>query len=204
MLIPLDYIVKKYKIDLKGIIHVGAHHCEEIFNYDKYLNRNQILWVEGIPDKVKKSKEIHKDILIENYVVSDKIETVKFNVSNNGQSSSMLEFGLHSLYHPDVYYVNSFQVETNTMSNILDNYTHIPFNFINLDIQGTELKVLKGMENYLNQIEYIYTEVNSDYVYKNCNLIGEMDEYLKQFNFERVETHFTNCKWGDAFYKKKN
>ena len=29
-----------------------------------------------------------------------------------------------------------------------------------------------------------------------------MDDYLKQFNFERVETHFTDCKWGDAFYKK--
>jgi hypothetical protein len=43
--------------------------------------------------------------------------------------------------------------------------------------------------------------VNSDYVYKDCPLIGEIDEYLKNFGFERVETVWENgCKWGDAFY----
>jgi FkbM family methyltransferase len=202
MLIPLDYLIRKYNIDIRGVIHVGAHKCEEIFDYERFLSRNKILWIEALPDKVKECKERYPGVLIENCVVSDKIENVKFNISNNGQSSSILEFGLHSHYHPYVYYVDSFQVETNTMSNILPKYRHIPFNFINLDIQGTELKVLKGMEDYLNEIDYIYTEVNSDYVYKDCNLITEMDDYLKQFNFERVETHFTDCKWGDAFYKK--
>ena len=90
------------------------------------------------------------------------------------------------------------------MNNILKQYQHIPFNFLNLDIQGTELKVLKGMDQYFNQIDYVYTEVNSDYVYKDCNLINEIDDYLKSFNLERVETYFTDYKWGDAFYKKVN
>jgi FkbM family methyltransferase len=204
MFIPLDYLVYKYKINLKGVIHIGAHECEEISNYEKYLNRDKILWVEGLTHKVEECKQRYPGVLIENCVVSDKIENVKFNVSNNGQSSSFLEFGLHSTYHPYVYYTHSFQVETKTMNNILQNYKHIPFNFVNLDIQGTELKALKGMDQYLNQIDYVYTEVNSDYVYKDCNLINEIDDYLKSFNLERVETNFTDCKWGDAFYKKIN
>jgi hypothetical protein len=70
-----------------------------------------------------------------------------------------------------------------------------------LDIQGTELKALKGMESYLPTIDYIYTEVNSDYVYEKCSLIGEIDDYLSNFGFKRVETEwFEDCKWGDAFY----
>ena len=60
------------------------------------------------------------------------------------------------------------------------------------------------MEEYLNKVDYIYTEVNSDYVYKDCGLITEIDEYLKRFNFERVETEWAGeCRWGDAFYIRK-
>jgi hypothetical protein len=78
---------------------------------------------------------------------------------------------------------------------------NIPFNFINLDIQGAELKALKGMEEYLHQIDYIYTEVNSDYVYEGCALIGEIDEYLQKFGLIRVETKWCgDYKWGDALY----
>ena len=59
------------------------------------------------------------------------------------------------------------------------------------------------MEEYLNRVDYIYTEVNSDYVYKGCALIGELDEYLLRFGLHRVETKWTDCKWGDAFYIRK-
>ena len=90
----------------------------------------------------------------------------------------------------------------NINSNILPNYD-IEYNFLNFDIQGAELKALKGMENYLSQVDYLYSEVNSDYVYKDCVLINELDDYLNKFGLIRVETYWTPCKWGDAFYIKK-
>jgi hypothetical protein len=46
--------------------------------------------VEALPGKVEFCKNKIPNLLIENAVVSDKIETVKFNISNNGQSSSVL------------------------------------------------------------------------------------------------------------------
>ena len=60
------------------------------------------------------------------------------------------------------------------------------------------------MGDYLNDIEYIYTEVNNDYVYINGALITDIDKYLSEFNFIRVETEFTPYNWGDAFYVKKH
>jgi FkbM family methyltransferase len=204
MLINLHKLVRKYNINLKGILHVGAHECEELSDYLYYLPVNKILWVEAMKDKVDMIKQVSNNaILIEHAVVSDKIEKVKFNVSNNGQSSSFLDFGLHEKNHPHVWYVDSFETETKLLKDIVCKYD-IDFNFINLDIQGVELKALKGMEDYLNNISYIYTEVNDDYVYKNCALVGEIDEYLKEFGFERVETQWcSDYKWGDAFYIKK-
>jgi FkbM family methyltransferase len=203
MLISLHELVKKYNIHFKGILHVGAHECEELKDYEQYISREYILWVEAMLDKVELCKNRYPNLLIENAVVSDKIETLRFNVSNNGQSSSILDFGLHSHFHPHVHYVDSFEVETKLLKNIICNY-NIEYNFLNLDIQGVELKALKGMEEYLHKVDYIYTEVNSDYVYKDCALITELDDYLIQFGLYRVETNWCgDFRWGDAFYIRK-
>jgi FkbM family methyltransferase len=202
MLIPLDLLVQKYNIQFTGILHVGAHECEELSQYDRYLPRNKMLWIEALQDKVDLCKNTYPDVLIEQAIISDRVETVTFNRSNNGESSSFLEFGLHSHFHPQVHFVESFQSETKLLKDIICNYD-IPYNFVNLDIQGVELKALKGMEEYLHKIQYIYTEVNSDYVYKDCAIVDEIDEYLKQFGFTRVETAWCgDYRWGDAFYIK--
>jgi hypothetical protein len=104
-------------------------------------------------------------------------------------------------HHPQVHYISSFKVQTQLLKDILLNY-NIRFNFITLDIQGAELKALKGMEEYLPHIKYVYTEVNSNYVYENCTLVSELDEYLSKFAFKRVETSWHQAEWGDAFYIK--
>jgi len=203
MLIPLHNLVKKYNIKFKGVLHVGAHECEELNDYEIYLSRDKILWIEALSGKVDFCKQKFPNLLIENAIVSDTIETVRFNVANNFQSSSMLEFGLHSKFHPHVHYVTCFEGETKLLKDIIGNYD-ISYNFLNLDIQGAELKALKGMESYLDKVDYIYTEVNSDYVYKECALITEIDEYLLQFGLYRVETKWCeDYKWGDAFYIRK-
>ena len=203
MLIPLHDLVRKYNIQFKGVLHVGAHECEELNDYERYIQRNQILWVEALPDKVQFCKQRYPNVLIENAIVSDTVEKVRFNVSNNGQSSSILEFGLHSTFHPHVHYVSSFESETKLLKDVISKYD-IDYNFLNFDIQGVELKALKGMEEYLNKVDYLYTEVNSDYVYKDCALIGELDEYLLKFGLVRVETQWCeDYKWGDAFYIRK-
>lgn len=202
MLIPLHDIVKKYNIEFKGILHVGAHKCEELSDYLHYLNIDKILWVDALPENVAFCKEKYPGVLIENAIVSDVVEKVKFNISNNGESSSFLDFGLHSTYHPHVTYVNSFEGETQLLKNILPKYP-IEYNFLNFDIQGAELKALKGMEEYLSKVDYVYIEVNSDYVYKDCALVSELDEYLSKFHLKRVETKWCgDFKWGDAFYIK--
>jgi hypothetical protein len=60
------------------------------------------------------------------------------------------------------------------------------------------------MEEYLPNIDYVYTEVNSDYVYQNCALITEIDQYLLKFGLHRVETKWAGeCRWGDAFYVRR-
>jgi len=75
---------------------------------------------------------------------------------------------------------------------------------MNLDIQGAELKALKGSTLILPHIKSIYTEVNTKELYENCAMLHELDSYLESFGFTRVETSMTEHGWGDAFYIKKD
>lgn len=202
MLIDFHYLMHKYKITLKGVLHVGAHECEEMGYYENYLPRTKILWVEALEDKVLLNRQRHHGVLIEQCVVSDRIEKVTFHRSNNDQSSSILELGTHKIHHPSIHYVSNYEVETVRLDSILPKYSDIDFNFLNLDIQGAELKALKGMESYLDKVDFIYTEVNDSYVYEGCCLIGELDEYLGKFGFVGVETKMTEAGWGDRAYAR--
>ena len=203
MLIPIPDLVCKYNIQFTGVLHVGAHECEEIVVYDQYLPRDKVLWVEALPDKVAVCKNRYPDVLIENAVISDTEETVTFHRANNGQSSSILEFGSHRVHHPDVVYTENIVCKTARLDSILGKYD-IRYNFLNLDIQGVELRALKSMESYLNAVDYIYTEVNNDYVYKGCGLVSEIDSYLYSVGLVRVETAwFGGTGWGDAFYVRQ-
>jgi hypothetical protein len=75
---------------------------------------------------------------------------------------------------------------------------------LNLDIQGVELRAIKSCGEYLDNIKYIYTEVNSGEVYERNDLIEGIDEFLTGKGFSRVETSMTQYEWGDAFYIKKD
>jgi|UniRef100_A0A6C0CLA0 FkbM family methyltransferase len=199
--------MSSFNLKISGILHVGAHECEELKDYVKYnINPQQIYWVEAMEHKVLLMKaqnipNIYQAIIDE---VDDK--EITFNVANNGQSSSLLEFGTHTIHHPHVKFTGNIQGKTKRLDTLIEE-NNIPIqhlNFLNFDIQGVELRALKSMEKYLSHVDYIYTEINTDYVYKDCNLVGEIDEYLKKFGFTRVATKIaSNFGWGDAFYIKQ-
>ena len=204
MLINLHDLIKKYNITIKGILHVGAHECEELIEYLQYAQMNKILWVEAMPNKVDFCKKKYPTIFIETAVISDKIENVTFNVSNNGQSSSILKLDKHKIHHPHIHVSEVINVNSKRMDTLLseNNINIDDYDFLNIDIQGAELLALKGFGDLLNNIKYIYTEINTNTLYKDCALVSEIDEYLSNYEFKRVETYMTDFEWGDALYIK--
>lgn len=208
MLISLESIIKKYNPNIKGILHLGAHLLEEKNDYEKF-NINNIIWIEGNPNLYNLNKEtlkVNPTQKIYNYIVSDEDDVdVEFKITNNGQSSSILELDKHKKYYPHITIVDKFKGKTKSLKTIiLENNIDIKkYNFINLDLQGVELRAIKGLGDLLNNIDYIYTEVNCASVYKNNDLIDDMDLYLKKYGFIRKETHWSDAEWGDALYIKQ-
>ena len=212
MLITIKELCDKFNIKINGILHIGAHTCEELSDYLKVgVTNDNIYWVEALEKIVTKNKQQIPNINIYQAVISDvDDEEITFNITKNehtgdSQSSSILDFGTHEKHHPQVKVIDKIKLKTSRMDTVIkqNNINMKNVNFVNLDIQGVELKALKSMESYLHNIDYIYTEVNTEEVYKNCDKMQDITDYLSIFNFKLADARiYKQFGWGDAFYIK--
>jgi FkbM family methyltransferase len=195
--------VKKYGITPYGVIHVGMHKAEEYPIYKK-AGVATILFVEANEKLAHEFAPDDDDCVTVHAAVSDRHEWVEFNITNNGESSSILELGDHSNIYPHIVNVEKVKMKTTTIDSINRKIglNEATFNVLNLDIQGAELKALKGVGDW-RYIQAIFTEVNYREMYKGCALVGEIDSFLEEKGFEKVEEVNTGAGWGDALYIKK-
>ena len=192
-------------MDIKGIVHIGAHYGEEIQEYVE--NGIQKITVfeplsQNFNILAERMQEVNADIQGYQVALGSEKGTATMHLSSNeAQSSSILKPKQHLELHPDVLFEGTEDVEVS----LLDEYDVGDANFINIDVQGYELEVFKGSTETLKQIDYIYCEVNRDEVYEGAPMVEELDEFLGEYGFERVETKWpeTYYTWGDALYIKK-
>jgi FkbM family methyltransferase len=196
-------ILLSKQINITGSFHIGAHDCEEIGFYNRLGIKNEnIVWIDAIPSKVIEATNRGIPYVYQAVITDKDDEDIVFNVSNNVQSSSVLEFGTHSQEHPSVVYVDKINLKSITIDTFFER-NHIDaskFNFWNFDIQGAEFMALKGATRSIQYAKAIYLEVNVTELYKNCGLITEIDTFLAQYKFTRVLTNITQHGWGDALY----
>lgn len=207
MLIDFRQLFPKYNIKPKGVLHVGANVGEERDVYLELGIKYQI-WIEANPEiyeKLKLNISGNPLAFAHNYCIGDEHDVhVKFHISSNAsQSSSILELGTHATVHPDVTFVKDITVVMKRLDILFGTHGLRECDFLNIDLQGAELKALKGMGNQLHDFKWAYIEVNQAYLYRDCPLVDEIDSYLAPFGFKRVETKWAgNTNWGDALYVK--
>jgi FkbM family methyltransferase len=209
MLFDFKQLFAKYNIHSAGVLQIGSNDAHDEIQIYRDLGINKMVFIEADPisfQRLKLNIAIHYPHAIAlNICVSDEEKEVIFNISsNNGESSSILEFGTHSIAHPDVTYIDAILTNTKRIDSLegLDG-----LDFLNIDVQGYELPVLRGMGELLHQFKSVYIEVNKIEVYKGCALIGDIDAHLLSFGFRRVELFnnggfFDRLGWSDAFYIK--
>lgn len=206
MLINLEELVNEFDLKIKGILHVGAHEGNETPVYQR-LGIENVVWVEANPEISKRIPGlVPASNTVLNYLVTDVDDReYAFKITNNEQSSSILDFGTHAVNHSDVVFVGEIKMKSKKLDSIINwhNIDMGKINFLNLDIQGAELLALEGMEKNLEHIDHIYSEVNTEEVYKGCALLEEMDAYLYTQGFVRKAIKMTGAGWGDAYWGRK-
>jgi FkbM family methyltransferase len=200
---------EKYLTNRRGAIHVGAHEGGERSWYFSQ-GFTPVLWFEPNVDVFQclvENLRTYEDQVAFNIGIHDELKNATLHIaSNRGQSSSILDFGTHKDYRPDIRYISDQEIRMMRMDNFLflTGRSIRDYNFLNIDVQGVELNVIKSFGNLLKGLDYIYTEVNEEELYKGCALVSEIDSYVANFGFKRVSTYMTKNKWGDAFYINGN
>lgn len=201
MLLDFINLIKKYDMNIKGIIHIGAHFGEEHDLY-KSQNINNIIYFEPLKKNFNELlNRVNKDAILYNFALGNNETDIEMFVesANDGQSSSILKPALHLKQYPQIQFneIEIVQMKKLDSFNFSEDY-----NMINIDVQGYELEVFKGADNTLKNINYIITEVNRAELYENCTMVENLDSFLQNYNFIRKETVWIGGTWGDALYVK--
>jgi len=204
MIPSFNSICHKHDLKISGVIHVGSHHAEEVPSYID-AGINNIVLFEPLRDNfsyIKKATLPYQHLNIRKYRVAlgNNHKTIIMNLASNAlESSSILKPKLHLKTYPDIAFDSKEEVELHR----LDEYNCEECNFLNMDVQGYELEVLKGAQKTLKHIDYVYCEVNCKENYENNALIEDIDYFLKEYSMSRIDTFWwLDDGWGDALYIK--
>ena len=109
--------------------------------------------------------------------------------TNASQSGSLLPLGRHAQLYPQIVEQSEIGVQCSRLDDLLVEIGEDgrDEDHLNVDVQGAELMVIKGAEETLRNIDLINIEVNFDELYIGCPQIDDIDGFLAERGFARVE-----------------
>ena len=201
-----DDLKNNFNLMPKDICYVGANEGQELPEMIKHFPDSKIHCFE--PQKKPYNLLIQKfgkeqNLYFYNFALGDMTEesTIFTNTNNLNMSSSILKPKEVLNYHKFLTFEGTESINIKKFSDL--NIVNV--DFLNIDVQGYELKVLKGFQN-LSNINFIKTEINRKEYYEDCILVKDLDKYLNNFGFIRIKTLWWKLTepWGDALYIKKD
>ena len=166
--------------------------------FDECLNNisNQ---PKQIRDRIKLIKLALSDI---NGIVNFyPLDTSKTSSSNKGIASlSKLRQDKNGSFLGDFWVQKEIQVESMTAKKFFETFNIKGFDLVWMDVQGAELKVLKGFEETLANTKAILTEVGIIPYYDTHCLKSDMDYFMGASGFLELKEAYKEVSWacGDA------
>ena len=204
-----DYLNK-----CRGVIHIGANIGQERHLYaDRGL---AVLWIEPIPSVfatlVDNIREEPRQRAINALLLDkDDVEHVFHVASNDGASSSIFDFHMHSDIWPEISYVVDLRIRSSTLPSVLrrEGVELFEYDALVLDTQGSELFVLKGAEPILGRFRYIQTEAADFESYRDGALASQITSFMKEHGFvltykQQMARHQSGGRYYELLFKNGN
>ena len=178
---------------------------------------------EPDPREYKQLKDIkNNNLIVLNSALSDSTSEMHLNLCKRQEVSSFYtpNFNFIKNYpdHQRFEIVEQILLPVDTLNNQLRKNSIEEIDFIKIDVQGHELPILKGSDEYLKNVIGMEVEVEFVEVYENQPLFFEVDYFIREKDFELydLKRYFWKNKheiyskeskgqliFGDALYFKK-
>jgi FkbM family methyltransferase len=208
---PLAYLYKWFGVTPEGVLQIGANNGQEIKMFFVAGIRYGV-FIEPLPkafQQLKSAVSRHPGYIAINALCASKSAQEKiFFVSNQaGGSSSMLKPTGHLDIHPEVGFNDELTLRTSTADEIIKNLRlegHEKLvnklDLLYIDVQGAELDVLKGTEEFLSKAKFVFVEVSHGGLYEGDTSFRSIIEFLEQHRFKLAFAYINKHGWGDALF----
>ncbi|MEO6883804.1 MAG: FkbM family methyltransferase [Bacteroidia bacterium] len=203
------------------VFDVGACEGEDSIRYANLFPKADIYSFEPNPENIKLIKKnfktydkLHVKIIEE--ALSDTIGKINFYVSSGipdniekeedwnygNKSSSILPPKKVNQTHAWLKFNKTIEVNANTINAFCKKNNIERIDFVHMDVQGAELKVLEGASQMINKIKVIWLEVSTIELYKKQGLKKDIEKYMHQNNFFLYKNECSQS-FGDQLYVNK-
>jgi len=185
--------INKNEMNIESIVIVGAYHGYEIMRLLHKYPKAIVYAFEAHPSHFKVLSDIYKGnnrVVLINKAVSDTIGYVNFyELGNGGEGSgSLLKFSGTKYGHP-FFIKEVISVESVTLK---DYFGNTEIDLLWVDVQGAELKVLKGTNISLCKSLFLeihthdYKELWDKEPYDGMCFKEDLENYLKEFHLHSI------------------
>ena len=168
-------------------------------------------------NKIEKYKKIIiKNYKLNNYAVTDKNGNLTFNIAKNPTVSSLNEFSKNidktwpGYREAHCTVIKKIEVKGITLEKYCNDNEIRKINYLHIDTQGNDLRVLEGLKNKLNLVDQGVLEAATNEevsIYENNHTINDVKKFLEFNNFEisKIENIDKNIdKEKNIYFNKKN
>lgn len=200
----LKFLKKKNK-KLDIIFDIGAHHGESIDFFLKNFKVKKIYSFEPSPINYRilnqnyllfKNKFKNSSILIENLGISDEVKKKTLKQFPDSSSSTLNQINIHSIYYKkknkilygreDKNFYTRVNIKTIPLFDYIKKNRIDTIDFLKIDTEGYEYKVLLGLKKNISKVRLIMFEHHyDDMIIKNYNF-SEINSLLVKNKFRKI------------------
>jgi FkbM family methyltransferase len=215
--------VLKFCRDIRGyispervrvILDVGARDARESIKLKEIFPNAKVYAFECNPQAIQLCRENiggQSDIVLIEKAVSDVNGLIEFysidpqktiTVHADGNIGASSIFQANPEYPYEQYVQKKIVVESTTLKKWALNSRTEGIDIVWIDLQGAELRAFHGMEDLIEKVKIIYTEVEFKQMYLDQPLFADIDRFLRSKGFRLL--NITPCDWfGNAVYVQK-
>lgn len=197
----LKELFAKHKMNVTGVIQIGACNGEELDNFSE-ADVPALVLIDANPltmPELRRKIENRPYTSVHHALIWDKdSEIVKFRIMDFLACSTAIPDSF-----PELSEIRVIDLESQTLKTFLEK-AEVPaadYNMLFIDVEGSELKVLAGAD--LSKIEYIYVEFQSSLANTPEALAAALPDFEEVDRVTQPSASAASGTWGDILFVRK-
>tara|TARA_B100001057_G_scaffold476895_1_gene545476 strand:- start:3035 stop:3757 length:723 start_codon:yes stop_codon:yes gene_type:complete len=200
----INFLKKSLSNKSLKIIDVGAHYGETLKLFLKYFNIDEFICYEASKDNFFRLKKLtdnfrkrNLDIKIYNKPIGDIKRLVTFNQTSESSSSTFSKINFDTKYFKRKNFIlkfffgknyisKSYDLELSTLKEEIKLHKLKFVDLLKIDTEGFEFEIIKGLQDKIEIVKYIYFEHHFDQMIVKNYTFGDINQLLLEAGFKKV------------------